>query len=438
MELKQELEIQARVSQEMVQAVSILQMTAWDLKEYVQEAMLENPVIELEETTRKQDNEEIVRKLEWLENGDYQNKVYYQQELEESNEFWEENEPDLREYLLEQLAFMDLDKKAASIIRYMIQSLDERGYLLENEEEIADILGLSLEEVQRARQILCTMEPLGVGALNLQECLLIQLRKKGGTSLACEIVENYIEEFGKNQLSKIAKKTGRDLKEIAQACEQIKEQNPKPAGYFPARPYKNYIIPDVIVVKLKDYFEILVNDYDSPEICISPFYRQMMREQGEETGKYIKEKIRQAEWLKSCIEQRNCTLLQLTEEILRSQTEFFQKGKNYLKPMMQKEAAEKLQVHPSTISRAVQGKYLQCTWGMFPLSFFFSSGTDKSAEYIKECLKHIIENEDKKNPYSDRALAEKLQEMDIDISRRTIAKYRNSMHISEALGRKEY
>ena len=438
MELKQELEIQARVSQEMVQAVSILQMTAWDLKEYVQEAMLENPVIELEETTRKQDNEEIVRKLEWMENGDYQNKVYYQQELEESNEFWEENEPDLREYLLEQMAFMDLDKKAASIIRYMIQSLDERGYLLENEEEIADILGRSLEEIQRTRQILCTMEPLGVGALNLQECLLIQLRKKSCTSLACEIVENYIEEFGKNQLSKIAKKTGRDLKEIAQACKQIKEQNPKPAGYFPARPYKNYIIPDVIVVKLKDYFEILVNDYDSPEICISPFYRQMMREQGEETGKYIKEKIRQAEWLKSCIEQRNRTLLQLTEEILRSQTEFFQKGKNYLKPMMQKEAAEKLQVHPSTISRAVQGKYLQCTWGMFPLSFFFSSGTDKSAEYIKECLKHIIENEDKKNPYSDRALAEKLQEMDIDISRRTIAKYRNSMHISEALGRKEY
>ena len=239
MELKQELEIQARVSQEMVQAVSILQMTAWDLKEYVQEAMLENPVIELEETTRKQDNEEIVRKLGWMENGDYQNKVYYQQELEESNEFWEENEPDLREYLLEQMAFMDLDKKAASIIRYMIQSLDERGYLLENEEEIADILGRSLEEIQRARQILCTMEPLGVGALNLQECLLIQLRKKSCTSLACEIVENYIEEFGKNQLSKIVKKTGRDLKEIAQACEQIKEQNPKPAGYFPARPYKN-------------------------------------------------------------------------------------------------------------------------------------------------------------------------------------------------------
>ena len=215
MELKQELEIQARVSQEMVQAVSILQMTAWDLKEYVQEAMLENPVIELEETTRKQDNEEIVRKLEWMENGAYQNKVYYQQELEESNEFWEENEPDLREYLLEQMAFMDLDKKAASIIRYMIQSLDERGYLLENEEEIADILGRSLEEIQRARQILCTMEPLGVGALNLQECLLIQLRKKGCTSLACEIVENYIEEFGKNQLSKIVKITGRDLKEIA-------------------------------------------------------------------------------------------------------------------------------------------------------------------------------------------------------------------------------
>lgn len=135
----------------------------------------------------------------------------------------------------------------------------------------------------------------------------------------------------------------------------------------------------MIDCEAKGYFEILVNDYDSPEIFISPFYRQMMRERGEETGKYIKEKIRQAEWLKSCIEQRNRTLLQLTEEILRSQTEFFQREKNYLKPMNAKEAAEKLQVHPSTISRAVQGKYLQCTWGMFPLSFFFSSGTDKGA-----------------------------------------------------------
>lgn len=438
MELKQELEIQTKVSQEMVQAVSVLQMTAWDLKQYVQEVMLENPVIELEERSKKQENDDTMRKLEWLENGDYQNKVYYQQELEESSEFWKENEPDLREYLLEQLAFMDLDKKVSSIISYMIQSLDERGYLLEKEEEIADVLGISPEKVQKARQILCTMEPLGVGALNFQECLLIQLRKKGCTSLACEIVENYIDEFAKNQLAKIAKETGRDLKEVAQACEEIKEQNPKPAGYFPGRPYKNYIIPDVIVVKLKDYFEILVNDYDSPEICISSFYRQMMQNQGEEAEKYIKGKIRQAEWLKSCIEQRNHTLLHLTEEILRSQTEFFQKGKNYLKPMTQKETAKRLQVHPSTISRAVQGKYLQCTWGMFPLSFFFSSGTDKSTEYVKECLKNIIEKEDKKKPYSDRILAEKLQEMGIDISRRTIAKYRNSMNISEAFGRKEY
>lgn len=438
MELRQKLETQTKISQEMVQAVSILQMTAWDLKQYVQEAMLENPVIELDETIKKQENDDAIRKLEWLENGDYQNKVYYQQEMEESSEFWEENEPDLREYLLEQLAFMDLNQRISSIISYMIQSLDERGYLLEKEEEIADILGISLEEVRKARRILCTMEPLGVGTLNLQECLLIQLRKKRCTSLACEIVENYIDEFGKNQLSKIARETGKNLKEVAQACEQIKGQNPKPTGYFPARPYKNYIVPDVIVVKLKDYFEILVNDYDSPEICISPFYRQMMQEQGEETGKYIKEKISQAEWLKSCIEQRNRTLLQLTEEILRSQTEFFKKGRNYLRPMTQKETAEKLQVHASTVSRAVQGKYLQCTWGMYPLSFFFSPGTDKSVEYVKECLKNIIENEDKKNPYSDRILAEKLQEMGIDISRRTIAKYRSSMCISEALGRKAY
>lgn len=439
MELKQELELQTKISQEMVQAVSVLQMTAWELKEYIQEVMLENPVIELDETGEKQEYSDTERKLKWLEDGDYQDKVYYRQEMEERSEFAADDEPDLREYLLEQLIYMDVDTKTRSILRYMIQSLDEHGYFPESEEETAHILSISLNEVQTARKILCTMEPLGIGAGNLQECLLIQLQKKEHNLLACEIVKNYMDEFGKNQLSKIAKELGKDLKEVAEACEQIRQLNPRPAGYFPARPYKNYIVPDVVIVKLKDYFEILVNDYDSPEIHISPLYRQIMEQESEkETGKYIKEKIRQAEWLKNCVEQRNHTLLRLTEEILRRQMEFFQGGRKYLVPMTQKEAAEEMGVHPSTVSRAVNGKYLQCTWGMYPLSFFFSSGIEKSTEYIKECLKSIIDTEDKKKPYSDRILSEKLREKGIEISRRTVAKYRDSMHISEALGRKRY
>ena len=193
------------------------------------------------------------------------------------------------------------------------------------------------------------------------------------------------------------------------------------------------------MVKLKDYFEILVNDSDSPEIRISSFYQQMLEQESDrKTEEYIREKVRQAQWLKNCVAQRNQTLLQLAQQILQSQMEFFKKGRKYLRPVTQKEAAAEMGVHPSTVSRAVNGKYLQCTWGIFPLSFFFTSGMKQSKEYIKECLKHLIDAEDKAAPYSDRILTEKLQEMDIAISRRTVAKYRESMGISDAAGRKSY
>lgn len=438
MELKQELKVQNKISQETVQAVSVLQMTGLELKEYIQEKMLENPVIELEEAKENPEESDILRKMKWLESGDYQNKIYYRQEAEENREFSVEKEPSLTEYLMEQLLYMEIEKKMLPVLKYMIQSLDEQGYFREGEEETAGLLQISVEKVRKARGILCTMEPLGVGAQNLQECLLLQLRKQPDSVLACEIVENCLEEFEKNQMEKIAKELKRGVEEISAACEQIRGLNPKPARYFPARPYKSYITPDIIVVKLKDYFEILVNDLDSPEIRISSFYRQMMEETDRETGEYIREKVRQAQWLKNCVAQRNQTLLQLARQLLKDQIEFFKKGRKYLRPVTQKEAAEKMGVHPSTVSRAVSGKYLQCAWGIFPLSFFFTSGTKQGKEYIKECLKECIDQEDKTAPYSDRILTEKLQEMGIAISRRTVTKYREIMGISDAAGRKAY
>lgn len=439
MELKQELKTQNKISQETVQAVSVLQMTGMELKEYIQEKMLENPVIELEEAKEQLEESDFCRKMKWLETGDYQNKIYYQQEAEDSRELSMAREPNLAEYLMEQLLYMEVETEVLPVLKYMIQSLDERGYFMEKEEEIVQILQISPEKVRQARKILYTMEPLGVGAANLQECLLMQLKKQPDSALECQIVEKYLEEFGKNQLEKIAKGLKRDLEEITAACGQIKHLNPRPARYFPARPYKSYITPDIIVVKLKDYFEILVNDSDSPEIRISPFYQEILNQNPDrETGEYIREKVRQAQWLKNCVTQRNHTLLQLAEQILHSQMEFFKKGRKYLRPVTQKAAAAEMGVHPSTVSRGVNGKYLQCTWGIFPLSFFFTSGTEQSKEYIRECLKSMIAAEDKAAPYSDRILTEKLQEMDIAISRRTVAKYRDSMGISDAAGRKSY
>lgn len=439
MELKQELKTQNKISQEAVQAVSVLQMTGLELKEYIQEKMLENPVIELEETKEEPKERDFRRKMQWLETGDYQNKIYYRQEAEDSREFSAEKEPSLTEYLMEQLLYMEVEKEILPVLKYMIQSLDEQGYFREEEKETAELLQISPEKVRQSREILCTMEPLGVGAGSLQECLLLQLQKQPDSALACEIVGKYLEEFGKNQLEKIAKGLKKELEKVSAACEQIRQLSPGPARYFPARPYKIYITPDIIVVKLKDYFEILVNDSDSPEIRISSFYQQMLEQESDrKTEEYIREKVRQAQWLKNCVAQRNQTLLQLAQQILQSQMEFFKKGRKYLRPVTQKEAAAEMGVHPSTVSRAVNGKYLQCTWGIFPLSFFFTSGMKQSKEYIKECLKHLIDAEDKAAPYSDRILTEKLQEMDIAISRRTVAKYRESMGISDAAGRKSY
>lgn len=439
MELKQELKTQNKISQEAVQAVSVLQMTGLELKEYIQEKMLENPVIELEETKEEPKERDFRRKMQWLETGDYQNKIYYRQEAEDSREFSAEKEPSLTEYLMEQLLYMEVEKEILPVLKYMIQSLDEQGYFREEEKETAELLQISPEKVRQSREILCTMEPLGVGAGSLQECLLLQLQKQPDSALACEIVVKYLEEFGKNQLEKIAKGLKKELEKVSAACEQIRQLSPGPARYFPARPYKIYITPDIIVVKLKDYFEILVNDSDSPEIRISSFYQQMLEQESDrKTEEYIREKVRQAQWLKNCVAQRNRTLLQLAQQILQSQMEFFKKGRKYLRPVTQKEAAAEMGVHPSTVSRAVNGKYLQCTWGIFPLSFFFNSGMKQSKEYIKECLKHLIDAEDKAAPYSDRILTEKLQEMDIAISRRTVAKYRESMGISDAAGRKSY
>ena len=289
------------------------------------------------------------------------------------------------------------------------------------------------------------MEPLGVGAKNLQECLLLQLRGKPDTLLQEEIIRRYLKELGKNQISRIADKTGKTLKEVMEAIERIRNLNPRPSNYFPTGRFKEYLIPDIIVVKLKDYFEVLINDAQNARFHISDFYRKMGNTvEDKEAAEYIHEKIKQAEWLQQCLEQRKNTLLNLAEKIVERQQGFFRNGKGFLEPLTQREIAEEMGVHPSTVSRGIKGKYLQCPWGTYPLSFFFSVGIpsdgqkENSADYIKSCIEKIIEQEEKKKPFSDRLIAEKLQKMGISISSRTVAKYRDSMNIKDALGRKEY
>lgn len=234
------------------------------------------------------------------------------------------------------------------------------------------------------------------------------------------------------------------MDEILEACDRIKKLNPKPGNSFGNREYRKYISPDVIVVKLKDYFEVLLNGNQYPSIQINPYYERLLKEGTElETEKYIKEKTDQAKWVQECVRKRNTTMTALVNEIISSQIAFFEYGHGHMKPASQKETAKKLNLHESTVSRALKGKYLQCMWGTYPLHYFFSHGIEKgkdnsqvSAEQIKVVLKQILEEENKKKPYSDRILAEKLEERGFKISRRTVAKYRESLQIGDASRRK--
>ena len=480
MELQQELKLKQTLSQNMILSAQILQMGQLELKEYLENLALENPVVDLEEKKpeKEEGNEDFIRRLEELQSIDRQNRQYYEEEEEEAGRFepGSSTEQDLEESLLEQLLCLKLSKEEYRILKYMIMNLDDSGYLTCDFNALCGGCQISEEEGLRVLKILQTLEPKGVGARNLKECLLLQLDAADVTErtaeLAKKIVEDYLEDLGKNRMEQLAKRLKCRLEEVLAAARLIKGLNPRPGNAFSGGSYERYLVPDVLVVKGENGYQILLNDESYPQLTINPYYVSLMKSGvSEEAENYIKDKVRQAEWACRCVEQRNKTLYLLAEEILRVQQGFFENGRAAMAVLTQKSVAEKLGLNESTISRAVREKYLQCRWGIFPLQYFFSRGkgngdaremaekygpvrgdsisdeakaagaadsTAGSAEAVKERLRRIIESENKKKPYSDRILAERLEEEGIKISRRTVAKYREAIGIPDASGRKVF
>ena len=230
---------------------------------------------------------------------------------------------------------------------------------------------------------------------------------------------------------------------MLQAMEVIRELNPKPGNSFSSRENLKYITPDVTVVKLKDYYEILLNEYMYPKMSINGYYRNMLKAGNDkETKDYVTTKVKQAEWVMQCVSQRNVTLMNVSKCIVDVQERFFTYGPGYLRPLKLADVAEMVGIHESTVSRAVKDKYLQCSWGIFPMNYFFIGAISKAgnenaatADTAKNLLKEIITDENHEKPYSDRILSEKLAERGVRISRRTVAKYREAMGIKDASGR---
>ena len=460
MELIMSMKQTQTLSPQMMQSMEILQMGSQELLEYIQDQVQENPVLEMEEKYGKGDDTAVLqRKLEWLESTDAQNRYYHQQDTEDDEKdpisnygTVDEREENLYLYVLSQLEVMDLEPELLPVGRFLVESLNQNGWLDESVEDLAEELGKPVEEVEKALAAVQSLEPAGVGARNLSECLVLQLQRRHEDSeLAIRIARDYLDPLSKSRYGLIAKSLGVCQEEVRTACALIRTLNPRPGGGFAARETLVYINPDLFVVNFPDHFELLTNDYFFPDLNISGYYCRMLKStEDNEVKDYLMGKVRQAKWVVHSIEQRRSTLLRCAECILELQEEFFRRGPGHLKPMCLADIAQKVGVHESTVSRTVRDKYLQCASGVYPLSYFFSRslgapaarpGTEENAsspDFAKALLKKLIGGEDKHKPLSDQKLCERMAREGCELSRRTVAKYRDELGIPSTTGRKQY
>ena len=460
MELSMSMKQTQTLSPQMMQSMEILQMGSQELLEYIQDQVQENPVLEMEEKYGKGDDTAVLqRKLEWLESTDAQNRYYHQQDTEDDEKdpisnygTVDEREENLYLFVLSQLEVMDLEPELLPVGRFLVESLNQNGWLDESVEDLAEELGKPVEEVEKALAAVQSLEPAGVGARNLSECLVLQLQRRHEDSeLAIRIARDYLDPLSKSRYGLIAKSLGVCQEEVRTACDLIRTLNPRPGGGFAARENLVYINPDLFVVNFPDHFELLTNDYFFPDLNISGYYCRMLKStEDNEVKDYLMGKVRQAKWVVHSIEQRRSTLLRCAECILELQEEFFRRGPGHLKPMCLADIAQKVGVHESTVSRTVRDKYLQCASGVYPLSYFFSRslgapaarpGTEEntsSPDFAKALLKKLIGGEDKHKPLSDQKLCERMAREGCELSRRTVAKYRDELGIPSTTGRKQY
>lgn len=440
------------------QAIQILQFNSLELEKYINEQLEKNPVLEVNVEKERQDisdvkaEEDRIKEINWKEyiedfnNYEYTKGSYYNEENEFNYENIVSRESTLQEYLLFQYHLTLLDRKHFIIGEYIINSLDDRGYLTATIEEIAHYFKEEEHIVESILQIIQTFDPPGVGARTLEECLLLQLKSlEINDEKIYKLIEYYLPEIASNKYPYIAKKLGVSIDQIQQYCDFIKTLEPKPGRRF--TPNQNrYITPDVVVKKIGNEYTILTNDYNGPRLTIRDDYKRMMTSSDENSDvvKFLNEQFNSAAWLIRSIEQRKQTIYKVAEVIIKKQMAFFEKGKKYLRPMTLKEIADEIEVHESTVSRATNGKYIETPLGIFELKYFFSSGVEGnegvgiSSESIKSFIQDIINEEDPKKPLSDDKVVNKLKIKGINISRRTVAKYRDEMGILSSSKRKRY
>jgi RNA polymerase sigma-54 factor len=471
--MRQEL----RMNPRLYQAMDLLYMPLQELQQHLKEELLVNPFLELVEPEEegealelaaKQEAEEVKQEedgdeVDWEEilldgfrvasdRGEYEDLEPYERVPVEV--------PDLADHLREQVRLLDLTPRQRFLADEFIGNIGEDGYLQATLEEVVaganralqesgsgEELGgpFTLQEAEELLRVIQQLDPPGVGARDLRECLLIQLRELGEEgSLAYRLVEEAFDDLLAHRWSDLGKRYGVSAKEVQEAADQLAKLDPKPGLRF-SRAEDAYVVPDLVVEKVDGEYRVFLNDHGVPRLRLSRMYRDIAADRKKFVGEnreFITEKLNSAIWLIQAIEQRRQTMLKVMRFIVDRQREFFERGVEHLKPLTLREVAEALGMHESTVSRVTSQKYVQTPRGVLPLRFFFSSslgttsGEDASARAVKAHIQKLVSEEDPANPLTDAEIVKALAERGIKIARRTVAKYRDQLGILPARMRK--
>ncbi|WP_022662960.1 RNA polymerase factor sigma-54 [Paucidesulfovibrio longus] len=469
LELRQQLKLsqQLVMTPQLQQAIKLLQLSRLELLESVQQELLENPFLDEKEgdedaraeetpreeaTAEKQAQDELMRDADW-ENyiGEFSSTSKQSQsreaEIPEEGLSFEArlaSKPSLDGHINWQMRLSNFTEEELAIGEIILGNLDDRGYLQADVNDILSQVDATPEAVESVLHRIQRLDPVGVAARSPRECLLVQLEVFGyDDPILYSIVDEHLEDLEKRRYKPLARKFKIDMDELKAYLDIIQKLDPMPGtSYSSTEPH--YVSPDVFVYKYGDDFVIVLNEDGLPRLTLNSFYMDDIKSCNSKDKEYFQEKMRSAAWLLKSLYQRQRTLYKVMESIVRFQRSFFEEGVSRLKPLILKDVAEDISMHESTVSRITTNKYVSTPHGIFELKFFFNSaldlgdGTQVGSESVKALIKQFIGDEDPKRPLSDEVIGDMLKEkLDVNIARRTVAKYRSAMNIPSSSKRKQ-
>ncbi|HSI86029.1 MAG: RNA polymerase factor sigma-54 [Candidatus Methylacidiphilales bacterium] len=451
--LHQNLSLGQTLSPQMQQSLQFLQAPVMELQSLIQQELEINPVLEenREEAKQEEDSDaEWEKELDVLRQNDEEWREYfaqshstspYTQEAAERRQFLFDSQVEathLSDHLEQQLILSTNDQRIIRIGKEIIGNLDEAGYLKVPLLEVSQSVQADYTLAQQSLALVQTFDPVGVGARDLKECLLIQLDRLGKSEdVEAAVVGQHLDQLGRKKHQEIARALKVPIERIQQAAHFISTLNPRPGSSFTSDDKQNVVAAEMAVQKIGGVWTVVMNEDPIPRLRISDTYKDLLANNGKDTNlrEYLKEKIRAGKFLIKCLHQRQQTIQNIATEIVKRQREFFDEGTAHLKPLTMSQVAEIVGVHETTVSRAIANKYIQTPWGLFDLKFFFtpgyqtSSGEVMSNTSVKNSIQELISREDLHKPLSDQEIVKILSERGIPLARRTVAKYRAELNI---------